>query len=339
MSQQPVYICEEDVKRLLKWEEVYEAVKVALLSAASNESFSQPARSFTVASPQSGLLLSMPCYLGDYQLSLLSGEKCYRTLACKLVTAFSLNPTRNPPIPKILGNIFLFHPDTGALEAILEATDITAWRTACASLVATQCLYFDTRLRHQDVILSIVGCGVQGRIHSIGMCTTFPFTEIRLWNRTESRATQLAHELTELAEQFKNPSIKITVHSCLESCLDGGDVIVIATSSPRAIIERKHLKDDVHINAIGAGEVHHAEIHQNVYDAAKVYVDHWEGAKTELKDLKAEIVGLVGDVLSQKKPTPRRGITIFQSLETTGYGHSDYELRSLEVAIKIARGR
>uniref|UniRef100_A0A1L8E2G5 Ketimine reductase mu-crystallin n=1 Tax=Nyssomyia neivai TaxID=330878 RepID=A0A1L8E2G5_9DIPT len=313
MSQQPHFIREEDVKRLLKWEEVYEAVKVALLSAASTESYSQPARSFTAAS-QSGLLLSMPCYLGDYQLPVLSGNKSYRTLACKLVTSFVHNATRKPPLPKIMGNIFLFHPDTGALEAILEATDITAWRTACASLVATQCLYFDTRLRHQDVILSIVGCGVQGRIHSIGMCTTFPFTEIRLWNRTESRATELARELTELAINFKNPSIKITVHATVESCLDTTDVIVIATSSPNAVIERQHLKDDVHINAIGAGEVHHAEIHQNIYDVAKVYVDHWEGAKTELKELKAEIVGLVGEVLSQKKPTPSCGITIFQSL-------------------------
>ncbi|XP_055710386.1 ketimine reductase mu-crystallin [Phlebotomus papatasi] len=315
MSQQPLFICEEDVRSLLKWEEVYEAVKVALLSVAqSNENLSQPARSFTIASPQSGLLLTMPCYLGNYQLSSVSKDRNYDTLACKLVTCFSGNGSRTPALPKILGNIFLFNPDCGSLEAILEATDITSWRTACASLVATQCLYFDSHLRHEDVILSIVGCGVQGRMHSIGMCTTFPFTEIRLWNRTESRATELAEELKALVAQFKNPSIKITISNSLDNCLKNTDVIVIATSSHEPLIERHHLKDNVHINAIGAGEVHHAEIHQNVYDVAKVYTDHWEGARAELKDLKAEITGLVGEVLCQKKPSPSGGITIFQSL-------------------------
>ncbi|XP_059609414.1 ketimine reductase mu-crystallin [Phlebotomus argentipes] len=312
MSQQPLYIREDDVKRLLKWEEMYDAAKVALLSA-SNETFSQPARSFTTTS-ESGLLLTMPCYLDNYQLPSLSREKLYRTLACKLVTSFPANASRSPALPKILGNIFLFNPESGQLQAILEATLITAWRTACASLVATQCLYFDSRWKQQDVILSIVGCGVQGRIHSIGMCTTFPFSEVRLWNRTESKATQLADELRGLAQQFRKPSIAISVHASLTTCLADSDVIVIATSSHEPLIQRHQLKDDVHINTIGAGEVHHAELHQNVYDASKVYTDHWEGAKTELKELKAEIVGLVGEVLGQKKPTPSAGITIFQSL-------------------------
>ncbi|GAB0093327.1 Ketimine reductase mu-crystallin [Sergentomyia squamirostris] len=317
MNKSPIFIREDDVRRLLKWEEVYEAVKVALMSVAqSDRHTSQPARSFTFVAPQSGILLTMPCFVGNYKLACLSTEQTYQTLACKLVTSFPTNLTRTPALPKILGNIFLLNPDSGALEAILEATSITAWRTACASLVATQCLYFSNTLRvcREDVILSIVGCGVQGRIHSIGMCTTFPFTEIRLWNRTKSRATELAQELQQLAPHFRNPSIRIGAFETLHSCLDNCDVVVIATSSAEPLIERHHLKDNVHINTVGAGEVHHAEVHQDVYDVAKVYTDHWEGARTELKELKAEIVGLVGEVLHKQKPTPSTGITIFQSL-------------------------
>lgn len=71
-------------------------------------------------------------------------------------------------LPNIMGNIFLFNTNTGQLEHILEAIEITAWRTAAASLVATKYLYFNrllnNNLNERDNVhtnLSILGCSVQ----------------------------------------------------------------------------------------------------------------------------------------------------------------------------------
>lgn len=109
----------------------------------------------------------MPGFIGNYKLTKTGGgtdanTKIRNSLGCKLITAFPGNSGLSPPKPVIIGNIFLFSELTGELKAIVQANDITGWRTAAASLVATDYLYF----RRQNVVCepkvaAIVGCGVQ----------------------------------------------------------------------------------------------------------------------------------------------------------------------------------
>lgn len=69
-------------------------------------------------------------------------------------------------------------------------------------------------------------------------------------------------------------------------------------------------------SAVGAGEVHHSELSEDVYKdpATKIYVDNIGSARTELASLDAPIVGEVGDVINRAKPFPSTGITIFHSM-------------------------
>lgn len=61
-----------------------------------------------------------------------------------------------------MANILLLDENTGALKAIVEGTEITAWRTAAASLVATQYLYNQRPdVENTKASVAIVGCGVQ----------------------------------------------------------------------------------------------------------------------------------------------------------------------------------
>lgn len=113
----------------------------------------------------------MPGFIGNYKLTKTGrgneiNTKVFNTLACKLVTAFAGNRLLNPPKPNIIGNIFLFSDLTGEMKAILAATEITAWRTAGASLVATEYLYLKRTTEEQQssaLNVAIVGCGVQVR--------------------------------------------------------------------------------------------------------------------------------------------------------------------------------
>lgn len=43
-------------------------------------------------------------------------------------------------------------------------------------------------------------------------------------------------------------------------------------------------------------------------------MDNWASAKTELKTLKANIVGQVGDIINGKIARVNNGITVFQSM-------------------------
>lgn len=164
---------EEQVKSVLSWPLVYDAIEQSLRSVAtirtsgSQPVSNQPTRIFTHPPSGNGALLTMPGFIGNYTLKHTGhgneeNRKIFNTLACKLVTAFAGNRTLNPPKPNIIGNIFMFSELTGEMRAIIAATEITAWRTAGASLVATDYLYFKRpQVNPNTVKVAIVGCGVQ----------------------------------------------------------------------------------------------------------------------------------------------------------------------------------
>lgn len=112
----------------------------------------------------------MPGFIGNYHLKHTGrgdaeNNKVFNTLACKLVTSFVGNKNLSPPKPSIIGNICIFSEDTGELRAIVQATEITAWRTAGASLVATAHLFLQRPTINHDSPknMAIIGCGVQVR--------------------------------------------------------------------------------------------------------------------------------------------------------------------------------
>lgn len=174
-------------------------------------------------------------------------RKSFNTLACKLVTSFPDNSKLS--LPTIMATIVLMDPITGRLTGILESTELTGWRTAAASLVATQHLYFDRKPNSSDDnILAIIGCGVQGRYHAIGMCSMFKFDFVYLWNRSPQRATALASELEALRSTFRNPKVHIVIVDSVRAAVLQADIIVTATYASTPIVFRDMLKPGVHIN-------------------------------------------------------------------------------------------
>lgn len=311
----PNYISAEEVNSVLSWPLVNNAVEAALKAVSSDkpDACNQPARTFTFSEDRKGVLLNMPAFLGNYHFN--EGRYSSSTLACKLVTSFSGNSNLEKPLPSILANILLFNHKTGQLETILDGTEITSWRTASASVVSTHYLYFKKEGidEYKSINLGIFGCGVQGRYHSLAFCSTFDVQVLRLWNRSPEKAQVLADELEKLKSTFVNKNTKIIVCSDVSECSKNSDVIVTGTYAKEPFLSLSMVKENVHINAVGAGETHHGELSQDLYDVAKVYVDHTAGANVELKSLKAEIVGEVGTVIN-KENYPNAGITVFQSM-------------------------
>lgn len=163
------YIKESDVKSLLNWDECFLAIKQALLAVLNDPGDDHPTssestRTFTFTSERKGVLLTMPGFIGNYQL----WDKKESTLACKLVTSFSENKS---PLPKIMATILLFDSETGKLRSVVEGTEITAWRTAATSLVATKFLFFDQPQNYgEKITLSIIGCGTQVKLPLLLSC-------------------------------------------------------------------------------------------------------------------------------------------------------------------------
>lgn len=193
----------------------------------------------------------MPGFIGNYQLpSTTHKTALLNTLGCKLVTSFEANSSRVPELPSIMATIMLFSAETGKLSAIVEGTEITKWRTAAASLVATQQLYFNRQdLKKTNLILSIVGCGVQGEIHALAFASYFEnIQEIRFYNRTQSKRDSLVERMNLKRADFKNPQLSLTKCHTPSECVQNADLVVIATNSDVPLIKKEDLKEEVHIN-------------------------------------------------------------------------------------------
>jgi thiomorpholine-carboxylate dehydrogenase len=294
-----LYLGEETVKRLLNWNATFRAMETAMESVCKKRAV-QSARTFTKSSRTDSLLLTMPGYLDNGS---------FGALGCKLVTVAPNNANLEKPLPTINSHIMLFDDATGVLKAVISGTEITQWRTAAASAVATKHLKPSRKFE----ILAILGAGAQGRIHAIAFQHFFKFKEVRIWNRNRPRAERLVSELNQSSD-----SQEFKCFGCNRECVEGADVIVTATFAKEAIVQLEWLKEGAHVNAVGAGLTHHSELSESIYLRGEVYVDHRTGAEVELvglKELGVEFKGEIGSLIAgDLSPPPSNRITVFQSL-------------------------
>lgn len=233
----------------------------------------------------------MPAYIASGQ-----------SLATKVITNY---PNNRWPIPSVQGVVLLFHADTGALKCIMDAKEITAYRTAAASAVATKYLASES-----PKILAVLGAGTQAKSHILVMTTMFRFEQVRIWNHRESSAMSLVQELAALG-------ISVRYEASAEGAVRDSDVVVTATSSPKPVLEAGWLKKGAHVNAVGAPHPDRQELTVELMRQAVVYVDSTEGARTESGDViisGAPIYAEIGEVVLGTKENRRSDTTVFKSL-------------------------
>jgi ornithine cyclodeaminase/alanine dehydrogenase-like protein (mu-crystallin family) len=292
-----IVLNEHEVVELLDYEGCIEAMDAILRSHARGE-LTLPLRSIVRSPDGSNFLGLMPSHrAGDSPL-----------YALKTVCVFPDNPKRG--LDAHQGTVTLFDGETGQVRALMNASPVTAIRTAACSAVATRALARDDV--HE---LAIVGAGVQGRSHIGALSAVRPFEHIRIASRT-------AEHGEELAAEFENAEAV----SSIEEAVRGADVIVTATNSPTPVIRREWLKPGAHINAVGACLPHTRELDSATVAAAAFFTDSRESCVNEAGDyllaldegeIQADhLRGELGDVLTGAIPgrTSDEEITIYESL-------------------------
>ncbi len=97
---------------------------------------------------------------------------------------------RKHGLPYIAGLLVLNDPSTGLPLSVMDATWITAKRTAAATVLAARYL-----ARPDSCVLGILGCGVQGRSHLEALRTLFPIVEVRAYDTDAEAARRFAREM------------------------------------------------------------------------------------------------------------------------------------------------
>ncbi|MGH9824780.1 MAG: ornithine cyclodeaminase family protein [Blastocatellia bacterium] len=282
--------------------ECIEVMSDALAALARGE-VHQPLRTAAVAPGANGILGLMPAYrAGD--------NPAY---GLKAVCVFPENAAKG--LDSHQGGVLLFSGDTGQLLAVMDASAITAIRTAAVSAVATRLL-----ARDDAATLAIIGAGVEARTHLAAIACVKRLKAVRVASRTPDSVKRFVSELQ------PNFDFGIEIADGIESALKGADIVVTATTSREPVVKREWVEAGAHMNVVGSSIRSTREVDTATMKDASLFVDRRESTLNEAGDylfaaregaidpghIKAEL----GEILTGQKPgrTSSDEITLFKSL-------------------------
>jgi ornithine cyclodeaminase len=273
------------------------------LTALANSQVHLPLRMVVRPPKAAGVMALMPAHV--------AGDNA--ALGVKVINVFNGNPAKGKDSHQ--GAVLLFDADTGEPLAMMNASAITAIRTAAVSGVATRLL-----AREDAGNLAIIGSGVQARSHLAAMACVRSIRRARIVSRHFDHAQNFA------AEMQSHYAFPIEPVATIEAAVRDADLIVTATSSSEPVVQREWIAPGAHLNVVGASQPHAREIDTATMAAASLFVDRRESTLNESGDyLQAAREGVIGpehiraeigEVLigAQGGRTRSDEITLFKSL-------------------------
>jgi ornithine cyclodeaminase/alanine dehydrogenase-like protein (mu-crystallin family) len=267
-----------------------------------------PAR--TAARAPAGLIESMPGYLPGMGYG------------AKLISHQAGNAARGLPLHHAL--LALFDPDTGVPLAVLEASQLTALRTAAVSAVAAGAL-----ARPDARSLAIIGSGAQAAAHLELLPAVRDFAEVRIAARNKAAARDLAR---------RHP--RAAVADGPQEAVTGADVICCCTSAADPVLDAGWLAPGAHVSSVGMGR----EIDPATAGMASIFVEGRAAATAPYPSGALEVQGLapqalteIGAVLDGTSPgrTWPGQLTFFKSV---GHAAEDMAAGHLAYTAACARG-
>lgn len=248
----------------------------------------------------------------DIKSGLVLSPRAY--VSVKVASGFYRNEERG--LPTGLATLVLLDGETGLPLAVMNAGQITEWRTGAAAAVAARHLS-----RPDAVRAAMIGAGAVARMSLRALCRVRPLTQAWVWappvEMREGFARDLGAELGLPVQAVASPGEAVAE----------ADIVVTATPSREPIITPGMVRPGTHISAMGADGPGKQELAAALLASSKVVVDRLEqclvagelqhpvnGGLMKPEDVHAEI----GQVISGDKPARADAweITIFDATGT-----------------------
>mmetsp|Transcript_957 Transcript_957/g.2292 ORF Transcript_957/g.2292 Transcript_957/m.2292 type:complete len:352 (+) Transcript_957:35-1090(+) len=269
------------VRSLLPMRKCVDALEQAFLALAEQrarqdggpEFVQQPVRSKLWAKDGEGLI-QMPCFLSAKGAT--EGAPRKEMLGTKVLSYFATNA--GTPYAVVQGCVLVFDAANGAVRAIIEASEVTAIRTASTSGLATQLLCRDT----SDLVCTIVGAGKEAHTHIAAMHAVRDIKKFMVWCRSPEKGQKFVEEQLGL---WADARFSIEYCANLQAACEAADIICTVTSATEPVVRGEWLKAGTHVNAIGAFQPHTRELDTDVIRKARVFCEEWDAAWSEAGDL------------------------------------------------------
>ena len=241
------------MKKVLSFEEAIGAVESAFRMKGLGHT-QMPPKQYLFMKKYDGDLRIMPAYLEESDV-----------VAVKIVNCHPEN--RKYGLLTVMATITLIDPRTGAPEAIMGGTWITALRTGAAGALAAKYL-----ANPSPKTVGFVGAGIQARTQLIGLQTVFrTIEEVRVWDLNEKSALKYAEELSMKYSQASICSVK-----SIRKAVQDVDIIVTATPSRKPLVSADWVDEGTHINCIGADAPGKQELDPAILVKSKIVIDDWD---------------------------------------------------------------
>ena len=250
----------------------------------------------------------------DATLLLMPAWKIGEHIGIKIVSVFPENTTNN--MNTVHANYFIMNANNGKPVAVMDGTELTLRRTACASALAADYLV----KKNVDTLL-MIGTGNLAPHMIKAHCVVRNYSRILIWGRNEEKAERLA-----LSLNIKDK--EIVAKNDLKEALNVADVISSATLTQKPLIMGDWIKPGQHLDLVGAFTPDMAEADSKAIAMSKVEVDTYVGALSESGELinalkegrikKKHILSDLRELVLEEKDirTDSNDITLFKSVGT-----------------------
>jgi thiomorpholine-carboxylate dehydrogenase len=272
------------VRRLLRLEDLLPALRQAFVDLSAGRVV-QPLR----------LVMELP---SEHSLLFLKPALTRDALAVKLITQVPANAARG--LPTMLATLMLLDPATGRLLAMMDATWLTALRTAAVSAVGA-----DALTPPGPKVVAMLGSGVLARTHALALRAVRPISEIRVWSRDPRNVAACAADTGGLEKRSPEEAVR------------GADIVCTVTNASQPVLHGAWLKPGAFVAAVGAVRPTWRELDDEAMRNL-VVADSREAAEKESGDVilsGARVYAEIGEILAGRKPKPAPGATvIFKAL-------------------------
>jgi len=233
-------------------------------------------------------------------------------LGFKIVTLYPDNVSRG--LPNLAGIYGLFDGRTGKPLVLLDGAELTAYRTAAASMLAAKCL----AARPPENVL-VIGAGKLSSYYINAYAEVMHPKRILLWNRDVEKAEKVV-------ESMRLTGTDLSIASDLEAAVGEADMISTVTSSMEPVLFGTWCKPGSHIDLVGGYRPDMREADDELIRRASIYVDTYQGVLKEAgdifeplergiitqADIKADLFELVAGDISKR--ASHKDFTVFKSV-------------------------
>lgn len=294
-----------DVERLLDRRELLDRLADGFIALSRGE-VTAPTR---IEVPvEKGYSLAMPAHRAGSHI------------VVKIVNVFDGNLALGLPSHQAV--ICAFDADTGTCVAILDATVITALRTAAAAAVSARIL-----ARGDARVLAIVGAGVQGRAHLELMPLVRDLDEIRIASLSLEDAERLA------ALDGRATAVRTAAEA-----VESSDIVALCTHSGAPVVDAAAIRPGAHVTSVGFCEPQ-GEMPRRLAERASLFVETrlaFEPTPVgcfELQGLDPATGTELGEVLAGTRAGRRTAdeVTVYKAM-----GHAVEDLVAAEIVLRRA---